>query len=138
MQLLLKTFSSSLRTIYDGFLCRRNRQLRSKLPMCTIMNTSSKRNNNFLTSYITAMHRPDHYFSLSKFQYNLEDAIVYYAVSWSMVQTQAQPSSAKRKIKKIFLRQLTLSRYLAKTLRVKKIAMKSFSKNLSFEVDFEL
>ena len=33
---------------------------------------------------------------------------------------------------------LALSRFLAKTLRVNKIAMKSFSKNLSFGIDFKL
>ena len=32
----------------------------------------------------------------------------------------------------------SLSRFLAKILRVNKIAMKSFSKNLSFVVDFKL
>ena len=39
---------------------------------------------------------------------------------------------------KILLRRLSLGRFLAKTLRVNKIAMKSFLKNLSFGVDFKL
>ena len=42
------------------------------------------------------------------------------------------------KIRKVFLRRFPLSRFLAKTLRVNKIAMKNFSKNLSFGVDFKL
>ena len=36
--------------------------------------------------------------------------------------------SSKMKYKKIFLRRLPLSRFLAKTLRVNKIAMKKFLK----------
>ena len=36
--------------------------------------------------------------------------------------------SKKRNVKKTFLRRLPLSRFLAKTLRVNKIAIKSFSK----------
>ena len=44
----------------------------------------------------------------------------------------------QNKIRKVFLRRFPLSRFLAKTLRVNKIAMKSFSKNLSFGVDFKL
>ena len=46
--------------------------------------------------------------------------------------------ASKRNMKKTFLRRLPLSRFLAKILRVDKIAMKSFSKNLSFGVDFKL
>ena len=38
----------------------------------------------------------------------------------------------------IFLRRFPLSRFLAKTLKANKIAMKSFSKYLSFGVDFKL
>ena len=41
------------------------------------------------------------------------------------------------RILKTNLRRFTLSRFLAKTLRVNKIAMKSFSTNLSFGVDFK-
>ena len=44
----------------------------------------------------------------------------------------------QNKIRKVFVRRFPLSRFLAKTLRVNKIAMKSFSKNLSFGVDFKL
>ena len=47
-------------------------------------------------------------------------------------------SDIKTKYKKIFLRRLPLSRFLAKTLRVNKIAMKTFTKNLSFGIDFKL
>ena len=43
----------------------------------------------------------------------------------------------QNEIRKVFLRRFALSRFLAKTLRVNKIAMKSFSKNLSFGVDFK-
>ena len=43
----------------------------------------------------------------------------------------------QNKIRKVFLRRFPLSRFLAETLRVNKIAMKSFS-NLSFGVDFKL
>ena len=45
------------------------------------------------------------------------------------VQTPGQ--TPKRKYDKIFLRRLPFSRFLAKTLRVNKIAMKSFSKNFN-------
>ena len=41
-------------------------------------------------------------------------------------------------MKKIFLRFLPLSRFLAKTLRVNKPAMKKFLENLSFGVDIKL
>ena len=45
----------------------------------------------------------------------------------------------QNKIRKVFLRRYPLSRFLVKTLRVNKIAMKSFlKKNLSFGVDFKL
>ena len=44
----------------------------------------------------------------------------------------------QNKIQKVIFRRFPLSRFLAKTLRVNKIAMKSFSKNLSFAVDFKL
>ena len=44
----------------------------------------------------------------------------------------------QNKIQKVFLRQFPLSGFLAKPLRVNKIAMKSSSKNLLFEVDFKL
>ena len=44
----------------------------------------------------------------------------------------------QNKIRKVFLRRFPLSRFQAKILRVNKIAMKSFSKNLSFGVDFKL
>ena len=44
----------------------------------------------------------------------------------------------KNKIQKLFLRRFPLSRFLAKTLRENKIEMISFSKNLSFGVDFKL
>ena len=45
----------------------------------------------------------------------------------------------QNEIRKVVLRRFPLSRFLAKTLRVNKIAMKSFSeKNLSFGVDFKL
>ena len=44
----------------------------------------------------------------------------------------------QNEIRKVFLRRFPLSRFLAKTLRVNKIAMKSFSKYLSFGVDFKL
>ena len=44
----------------------------------------------------------------------------------------------QNEIRKVFLRRFPLSTFLAKTLRVNKIAMKSFSKNLSFGVDFKL
>ena len=44
----------------------------------------------------------------------------------------------QNEIRKIFLRRLPLSRFLSKTLNVNKIATKSFSKNLSFGVDFKL
>ena len=45
---------------------------------------------------------------------------------------------AQIKILKVFLRRFHLSIFLAKTLRVNKIVMKSFSNNLSFAVDFKL
>ena len=38
-------------------------------------------------------------------------------------------------VNEIFRQRLPLSIFMAKTLRVNKIAMKSFSKNLSFGVD---
>ena len=41
-------------------------------------------------------------------------------------------------IRKVFIRRFPLSSLLAKTLRVNKIPMESFSKNLSFGVDFKL
>ena len=44
----------------------------------------------------------------------------------------------QNEIRKVFLRRFLLSRFLAKTRRVNKIAMKSFSKNLWFGVDFKL
>ena len=44
----------------------------------------------------------------------------------------------QNEIRKVFLRHFPLSRFLAKTLRVNKIAIKSFSKKLSFGVDFKL
>ena len=44
----------------------------------------------------------------------------------------------QNEIRKVFLWRFPFSRFLAKTLRVNKIAMKSFSKNLSFGVDFKL
>ena len=44
----------------------------------------------------------------------------------------------QNEIRKVFLRRFPLSRFLAKTLRINKIAIKSFSKNLSFGVDFKL
>ena len=44
----------------------------------------------------------------------------------------------QNEIRKVFLRQFSLSKFLAKSQRVNKIAMKSFSKNLSFGVDFKL
>ena len=44
----------------------------------------------------------------------------------------------QNEIQKILLRRVPLSRLLAKTLRVNKIAMKSLLKNLSFGVDFKL
>ena len=44
----------------------------------------------------------------------------------------------KNQIQKVFLRRFSLSRFLAKSLRVNKIAMKGFSKKLSFGVDFKL
>ena len=43
----------------------------------------------------------------------------------------------QNEIRKEFLRRFPLSRFLAKTLRVNKIAMKSFSKNLSLGFDFK-
>ena len=43
----------------------------------------------------------------------------------------------QNEIRKVFLRRFPLSRFLAKSLRVNKIAMKSFS-NLSFGIDFKL
>ena len=44
----------------------------------------------------------------------------------------------QNKIRKVYLRRFPLTRFLAKTLKVNKIAMKSFSKNLSFGVNFKL
>ena len=44
----------------------------------------------------------------------------------------------QNKIRKIFLLRFSPSTFLAKTLRVNKIAMKSLSKNLQFGVDFKL
>ena len=44
----------------------------------------------------------------------------------------------QNEIRKVFLRRFPLSRFLANAPRVNKIAMKSFSKNLSFGVDFKL
>ena len=44
----------------------------------------------------------------------------------------------QNEIRKIFLRRFPLSRFLAKTLRVNKNAMKSFPKNFSFGFDFKL
>ena len=38
----------------------------------------------------------------------------------------------------MYLLQLLLSRVLAKSLRVKEIALESFSKNLSLRIDFQL
>ena len=52
---------------------------------------------------------------------------------YNMAQTRPH-----NKIQKVFLRRFPLSRFLAKTLRLKKIAMKSFSNNLSFGNDFKL
>ena len=43
-----------------------------------------------------------------------------------------------KKEKKIFLRRFPLSRFLSKTLKVNKPAMKKFLKNLSFGVDVKL
>ena len=44
----------------------------------------------------------------------------------------------KRNMKKIFIRRLLLSRFLAKTLRINTIAMKNLLKNQSSEVDFKM
>ena len=44
----------------------------------------------------------------------------------------------ENKIQKIYLRRFPFSRFLTKTLRVNKVAMKKFLTNLSFEVDFKL
>ena len=51
-----------------------------------------------------------------------------------------QVRNQNRNMKKnIFLRQLTLSRFLTKSRRINEIAMQSFSKkNLSFGIDFKL
>ena len=48
------------------------------------------------------------------------------------------PGQKSTKIRKVFLRRFPLSRFLAEILRVTEIAMKSFSKNLSFGADFKL
>ena len=56
------------------------------------------------------------------------------AKAWVRIPVQ----SSKMKYKKIFLRRLPLSRFLAKTLRVNKTAMKKFLKTLSFGVDVKL
>ena len=44
----------------------------------------------------------------------------------------------QNKIRKLFIRRFPPSRFLAKTLRVNKIAMNSFLKNLSFGVDCKM
>ena len=44
----------------------------------------------------------------------------------------------QNELRKVFLRRFSLSSFLAKTLRVNKITVKSFSKNLYFGVDFKL
>ena len=44
----------------------------------------------------------------------------------------------QNKIQKVFLCRFSFSRFLAKTLRENKIAMESFSKNLSFKIGFKL
>ena len=55
------------------------------------------------------------------------------------VRSGFEPQARHRKRKqKVLLRQLSLSRLLAKTLSINKIAMKNYSKNLSYEVDFKL
>ena len=53
-----------------------------------------------------------------------------------MVQTPDQ--TEKRNYEKIFPRRLSLSGFLAKTLRVNKIAMKKLLKNLSFTIAIKL
>ena len=45
---------------------------------------------------------------------------------------------SKRNMKTIFLRQFSLSRFLAKTLRINQPAMKNFLENMSFRVDVKL
>ena len=50
----------------------------------------------------------------------------------------SQVSHQKNEIWKIFLRRLPLNRFLAKTLRLNKIAMKKFLKNLSFGINVKL
>ena len=61
-----------------------------------------------------------------------ENVVVYYLIR-RKIQVRHQ-----NKIQKVFFPRFPLSRFLAKTLRVNKIAMKNFSKNLSFGVDFKL
>ena len=59
-------------------------------------------------------------------------------IIWIGGQIAGQTLPTKRNMDKIFLWRLPFSIFLAKTLRINKIAMKSFSKNLSFGVDFKL
>ena len=87
----------------------------------------------------TFWHRQQLLFGVSLLRvscrHGLEDSVLAY-------QTKSQGSSSspdiKTKYKKVFLRRFPLSKFLAKTLRVNKIAMKSFSKNLLFGVAFKL
>ena len=54
-------------------------------------------------------------------------------------ETSVQPQYGQLKENmKTFLRRLPLSRFLAKTLRVNRIAMQNLLNNMSFEVDFKL
>ena len=57
---------------------------------------------------------------------------------WTKSQGSSPRPDIKTKYEKVFLWRFPLSRFLAKILRVNKIAVKSFSKNLSFGVDFKL
>ena len=62
-----------------------------------------------------------------------------YCVGLLDVKPEFEPQARhQNEVQKIFLQRFPLSRYVAKTLRVNKISMKSFSKILSFGVDFKL
>ena len=61
------------------------------------------------------------------------------SVGFLNIKPEFEPQARNQnKMQKVFLRRFSLSRFLATTLRANKIAMKSFSKNLSFEVDLKL
>ena len=78
---------------------------------------------------------------LNTFFFNAIFTVVLYVLCWLMrpwLKFASQISATKRNMKKIFLRRLSLGKFLAKLLRVNKIAMKSFLTSFSFGNDLKL